>query len=444
MKHWYFLFFSCVLIAQNDSINLLDEVKLYGNFSPKLNAGFHIQIIKDSVINKRPQTLSNLLQNNANIYFKQSGNAMVSSVSLRGSGASHTGVYFNGIAINSSLNGQTDFNTLSANSYDQIEIRKGAGSVLFGSGAIGGAINLRDKIIFYKNKEVLINLSIASFNTQMASFKTKWSNSKFYSKIAFSGSKSDNDYPYKQYNLKNENAAYKNYHLKTVLGYKINTKNQLRFYTAFSNNDRELSRTIFTPSNSKYKTKESRSLLSWKNYGNQYNATLKLAFLTEEYNYFPIKTSTNYSFGKTNNAILKYDFNYFYNSKTSFNAGIENRFTKGKGTNIDTKKRNNFESFFLFHQKPNNNLTYNLSVRKGFSDTYKIPFIYAADLKYTIKPNIDLKTNFTTNYKTPTFNDLYWTDSGNPNLLAEKSKTFELSASLYKKKYNSKFNNLFY
>ncbi len=121
-----FLFsFYCLLTnAQNDSINKLEEILLKGNFSSKLSEGYFIVTISDSILKSTYQSLGSLLQNNSNLYFKQNGYGMVSSISLRGTGAARTGVYWNGIPINSSLNGQTDFNTLFANGLTMLSLEK--------------------------------------------------------------------------------------------------------------------------------------------------------------------------------------------------------------------------------------------------------------------------------------------------------------------------------
>ncbi len=149
-----FLFFVCVIAyTQDNHSNELEEIVLRGNFSSALNGGYSMEVISDSILRSSYESFGNLLQNNSNLYFKQNGNGMVSSISLRGTGASRTGIYWNGIPINSSLNGQTDFNTLFANGFDNVEIRRGGGSVLFGSGAIGGAINLSDQVLFNSDKK---------------------------------------------------------------------------------------------------------------------------------------------------------------------------------------------------------------------------------------------------------------------------------------------------
>lgn len=438
MKNLLFLFIiSISSYAQNDSINLLDEVKLHGNFSKKLNAGFNIQTITDSVINSTTQSLGDLLQQHANIYFKEHGNGMVKSISFRGSGASHTGVYWNSIAINSALNGQTDFNTLSANGFNQVEIRKGAGSTLFGSGAIGGAINLKDNITFIKKKQFRTNIGLASYNTQNLSFQSVISDNQFYIKVNIEGEKADNEYPFLDTEIYNENAAYKNYQIKSALAYKLNQNNQIKLFTNYSNNYRELSRTITAPSNNLYKNTDNRLLLNWSNTGFKHNANLNLAILSENYKFYLDKNIDNYSSGETDSYLLKYDFDYFLKKNQNVTIGIENRLTKGIGSSIQKKERNIFETYIRYHQKTLNKLTYNLSLRKGFSNVYEIPLIYALDARLDISTNFNLRANHSSNYKLPTFNDLYWEISGNEELLPENSISSEIGFYYQSKKLNT-------
>ncbi len=434
MKYTIVFFFIGVFgYAQTDTIHLLDEVKLYGNFSPLLNSGYQVQLLSDSVLNSRQQSLGNLLQNHANLYFKQNGNGMVSSISLRGSGASHTSVYWNGIAINSSLNGQTDFNTFSANGYNQIEIRKGGGGILFGSGAVGGAINLRDQIIFKNKFQSQMNLGIGSYNTQKVLVNSQYSTEKIHTKVVVEGNRSDNDFPYLGTDLHNDNGAYQNYHSKGVFAYKINQNNQIHFFATTSKSDRNLSRTLTAPNNSKLKNIENRLLVNWKNFGQSYNSSLRLAYLNEEYNFYFNKESSEYSFGKSDNYILKYDFKYFISKHTSLHTGLENKYSTANGSNLLDKHRNDFEIYAVLHKSPIDRLQYNVSLRKGLSSVYEIPLIYAADLRFQLSSKFNVKANFSTNYRLPSYNDLFWNPGGNPDLVAENSTSGELGIGYHQK-----------
>lgn len=431
----FLIFFSFGLVfSQNDSINNLDEIILRGNFSPVVNSGYKVSVLTDSLLNRSYKSLGDLLQEQANFYFRQNGNGMVSSISLRGTSASQTGVYWNGIEINSALNGQTDFNTLQANSFDELEIRKGGGSVLFGNGAIGGAINLKDKVSFKKVVRGEILLGAGSYNTYFTQLNGLWSNDKFFAKLGFGLMSSENDYPYLGTDLKNDNGAFSNYSLNTTLGYKLNDKNTLSLNASLFDNDRNLSRTLTAESKSKLLNTDARLLLNWEYLGDRFTSSLKGAFLHEDFSYlFDNEFPANESMGKNNRWIGKYDFSYFLNKEIFFRAGLELENSHGSGSSISAVEQTDFSSYLLFHHQPIKEFIYNISVRAGASSAYDIPFIYSIDAKYLFSSNLSLRTGFSTNYRLPTFNDLYWEPGGNPDLKPEKSLSGEAGID-YKRK----------
>jgi len=421
-----FLLTFASLLSQNNSVNKLEEIVLKGSFSTSLNSGYTIEVIKDSVLKNNFQSLGNLLQDQANLYFKQNGNGMVSSISLRGTNASQTGVFWNGIAINSSLNGQIDFNTLSANSFDEVEIRRGGGSVLLGSGAIGGAINLSDRVIFKKKQDVNLHIGLGSFQTYSTQFSGIVSNNSLFAKISFGASKSENDYSYFNSDLRNENGEYQNYNINGTFAHAINDKNRIILNTSFFDNDRNTSRTLTAPSNAKLLNTDFRNLIEWKYLGNRFSSSLKFAYLYEKFTFIFDKESSNSSTGKSNNLIGKYDLTYYLNNKIFFNSGIEFENAKADGDNITNVTQNDFTAYILFNHQPIKRLNYSFSIRKGASSIFDIPFIYALDAKYDLLKNLKIKTAFSTNYRIPTFNDLYWQPGGNIDLRSEESKSAEI------------------
>jgi vitamin B12 transporter len=67
------------------------------------------------------------------------------SVKMRGAAAKHTMVLIDGVIVNSPTTGTYDFANLTAENIDRIEIVRGAQSMLYGSDAIGGVINIYTK-----------------------------------------------------------------------------------------------------------------------------------------------------------------------------------------------------------------------------------------------------------------------------------------------------------
>jgi vitamin B12 transporter len=67
------------------------------------------------------------------------------TVKMRGAFARHTLVLIDGVIVNSPTSGSYDFSNLMTDNIDRIEILRGAQSMLYGSDAIGGVINIYTK-----------------------------------------------------------------------------------------------------------------------------------------------------------------------------------------------------------------------------------------------------------------------------------------------------------
>ena len=86
-----FLLWSLATVqAQTDPGEELEEILLRGNFAASVNPGYDMQLISDSILVTDYRTLGEVLQQQANLYFKQNGYGKVSSISLRGTTASQS------------------------------------------------------------------------------------------------------------------------------------------------------------------------------------------------------------------------------------------------------------------------------------------------------------------------------------------------------------------
>ena len=167
------------------------------------------QVLNDSIIARNQASLTSLLNFNSVIYFKENGLGMVASPSFRGSTAQQTAVIWNGININSQLNGQTDFNLISSNNFDNITIQSGGSSAIYGSSAIGGSIHLNNDLKFNQLFNNVLQIKFGSFNTLGVNYKTAVANDKMSAQISVSRNSSRNDYPFLKYpDLKNENGQF--------------------------------------------------------------------------------------------------------------------------------------------------------------------------------------------------------------------------------------------
>lgn len=429
MKKLIVLFFIVVqsgICAQTlDSIQKLNEVivkadRLLYNFSTTQN----VQILNDSVLVRNNSSLTNLLNFNSSIYFKENGFGMVSSPSFRGTTAQQTAVVWNGININSQLLGQTDFNTINVRNFEDVAVRSGGGSVLYGSGAIGGSIHLNNSINFNEGFTNDAFLSYGSFDTKDMSVNSNFSNSKFNAGVSLAYTSSDNDYRIIRRNRNNENGQFYNVSVSTQLGYKINYKNTLRFYNQVFDSERHFSLLLSSESKTKYQDFNTRSLLEWESKQNKFLSVLRAAYLTEKYKFFENIARNNFSFGEAKSFIGNYQLNYNLKENTLITGVAEINSTIGTGTN-NLENRRDITAFSLLLKRNTTKWNYEISVRKEATTNYESPLLFSLGTKYQLFKNYAFSVNASKNFRIPTFNDLYWINAGNENLRPELSHQIE-------------------
>lgn len=413
-----------------DSIQRLDEVVLSDIKLKDYAKGYKINILNDSILRKNGTSLTDVLRFNSNIYFKENGYGMVSSPSFRGTNASQTAVIWNGININSQLNGQVDFNTLSTANYDAISIRSGGGSVQYGSGAIGGSVHLSNTLDFKKHFEQRLQLGYGSFDTKNTRYKADFGNGKISATAGLAYVDSENDFEYLGSNRRNENGAFNNLDINFNLGYVLNDTDVLKVYHQNFRSDREFSGTLLAPSKSKYKTEDYRSMLEWAHIKANYTSNLKAVHLSEQFQYFENKDLKNFSEGKVNTWLLKHRYKQQVSNQLDLSIITDYSHITGRGDSFENPSRNAFSATAIMSHRPTSKLRYALNIRQDFISDFESPLVFSGDLAYQMFKPYVLKLNVSKNYRVPTFNDLYWNPGGNLNLKPESSYQLDLGHEL--------------
>ncbi|KGO87663.1 TonB-dependent receptor [Flavobacterium rivuli WB 3.3-2 = DSM 21788] len=422
----FFLLLCHTLVAQQDSIVQLKEVVISDTQLRDFSGTQSVQKLNDSVIGRNAASLTSLLQYNTVIYFKENGLGMVSSPSFRGSTAQQTAVIWNGININSQFNGQTDFNTLNTRDFNVISVRVGGGSVIYGSSAIGGSIHLDNELAFDNKFTNELRTDYGSYNTLGVNYKVATATNRFSTNVSISHNSSDNDYKFPGYNVRNDNGQYKNTSLNAAFAYRLNAKNVLRLYSYLFNGERHFARTISAPSRSLYDDTNTRNLLEWTGNYNRFTSRLKVAYLQEKYKYFEDFATDSFTFGQVKTFISRYDATYDFSSKLKLNAIADYTQNNGEGSDILNHKRNVGSGSLLMKHAPTERFQYELGIRKEIKNAYQSPLLFSAGANVGVAKFYSLKVNASRNFRIPTYNDLYWQGSGNPNLKPESSYQAEV------------------
>ena len=412
------------MYAQLDTIQQLDAVILSDSKLKDYSDGFKLEKLSDSLV-QNYSSLTDVLRFNSAIYFKENGYGMVSSPSFRGTNASQTAVIWNGIPINSNLNGQTDFNTIALQSFDDITIRSGGGSVQYGSGAIGGSIHLNDNVSFTKREKTNLRLQYGSFSTVEGNFKTQFSTKNSFYSVGTSVVSSSNDYQDVNSSEKNNNGAFSRFNTNATLGFKFK-KHIIKWNTNYFYGDRNFSGSLTAPSNDNYKNANTRNLLSWSLDSKQIISSLKVAHLFERYRYYANKDTSDFTFGKSSSFIGDYSLEYRFSNAIKTTTIVNFTRIEGEGASFSRDERNTLSAVFLLNHQVTDNLSYGVNLRQEFLNDFENPFLFSVDGKYQINPWYAIKMNGSRNYRVPTFNDLYWNAGGNIDLQPETSLQGEL------------------
>ncbi|MBW8523270.1 TonB-dependent receptor [Chryseobacterium chendengshani] len=420
-----FVFAVCNLSLYCGQEKSIDTVYIFDNQMNKVKLFHKVNSLIPADIQKNSSNLSEVLRFQSPVYIKENGRGAVSSPSFRGTTAQQTAFVWNGININSQFLGQGDVNNIALFGYDQMEIKSGGGSVIYGSGAIGGSIHLNNNLGFNEGLNGAFNSEIASFRTYNNFLKASFSNEKFSFKATASHAISQNEYEVPESrNYINRNGKYYNTNFNFAAAYKIAPFHQISWISEIFDGNQHYPVFFESQTQTKYETQNLRSLLSWDWKKSKFNNILRAAYTEENFQYFATLNQPRTSGGAGKNYIVKNDFNYFINPKWNINliGEFQHNQAEGIGTSgIGDISRNIASAAGLLRYMPSSKIILEAGIKKDFVEGFDSPVLYSFSGKWKAANWYQFNLNLSKNFRFPSFNDLYWAPGGNPNLVPETS-----------------------
>lgn len=450
--------------AQNmkDTLIKISEVKIIKSSISKQNKKTSIcsaNIFNSAELKQNStHSLSELLSENSSIFIKSYGQGSVATASIRGKGASHTKVLWNGILLNNPMTGQTDLSLIPIFFIDKAEIYAGGASLNYAGGALGGSINLHSKA----NKELFYTQFIQSFG----SFKTfetfgeiSGGTEKFSISIKFFREQSENNFKYK-----NTAIGFDNYELQKNADYlKNGILNDIFIRISHS---KSISINIWLQGNKRnippimsyqgagrdenQKDNHVKSIITYSSKKNNYNQKIKASFISEKISYFladsiNLKTFVRInSEGKYNQASLIYssEFNlkekFFFRTNLALNGQKSSYFDKKTATAYEKDRK--IEEFLLSadYHFSKYFIAYSL-LRLNNTDFKFLPLMPLAGIKLQPIKTVPLffSNSISRNFHNPTLNDLYWIPGGNPFLKPEEGYSSDINLNYNFNKYDN-------
>jgi|GEM_PF-3821972 len=432
------------LCAQNDSIHHLEPLLVKGYRFSEFQTGSYLQQISfQNSLNSLGQNIHQSLAFNSSIYIKNGGPNLLASTASRGSTAQQTSTVWCGIPIESPLLGQNDLSTLPVFLFDGMGVLHGAQSSLFGSGNIGGTIQLNHTKQIQQGIHAQLFLQAGSFETYNQGLKLSYAGSKLSMQFKYLHQNALNNFDYEWPgigNQKMQHAGVTQHAILQEININPNQSHAISLKIWLQDNKRYIPDVIGGSKDNAEQTNQfTRNLLEYKYIKGIYQLQSRTAYFNEFFNYNSISTNnSNSSFYQMSQAIdqtwsLKQHKILFSTQYLFVNGFIDNYITDKRYQQpsiLGTIQSN------WFHQK----FETQLNVRKQWYNEKSLPLIPSFGFNWKWGKWFTINGNLAAGFRMPTMNDLYWKPGGNEQLKPEESKNMELGAALKHKEYSLRLN----
>ncbi len=441
----------------------LNEVVVTGSFQPQKadKSIYNITVLDNRKIEeKAANNLKDILQNQVNLSISQDP-ALGSSLKIKGLSGNNVKILVDGVPLIGRMGGNIDLSQLSLYNVDHIEMVEGPMSVIYGSDALAGAIN----IITKENKSSNFGMTANSYYETAGTYnfdagvnfrKKRHSFSlsggrNFFGGFSTDTLRSQTWMPKEQYN---GDMYYMYTHDKAKIKYRVSymreklwDKGNLiepRFYTAF---DSWFYSKRFTNQLDYTRTLDNglaiKMLASYSLYQRDKITYLKdLSNLTQTLSPNALdQDTTNF------NALLYRLVAGNENPDKTFNysVGIDLNHEIGTGKRIEGNKQQigDYAIFASLKYSPVKSFSFQPGLRLAYNTGFNVPPVPSVNLRWEPSDRFNIRASYARGYRAPTLKELYiyFVDVNhniqpNNDLKPEYGHNFDLSMSFNTEKTN--------
>jgi len=459
----------------------MDEVVVTAQFAPESvdKSIYRIKVLGSLDINQKAAiNLNEVLQTELNIRSTHD-NALGSSITMQGLQGENVKFLIDGVPVIGRQNGMIDLNQMTMQNVDHVEIIQGPMSVVYGSNALAGVINIITKD--YVNQNYVVNAdayyeSVGVYNINATGSYTKKKNNftlsagrNFFDGYSVSDTSrwqewkpklqwnAEGAYTYKTNKSKIKlSAAYfyekiqdkgqpREYFVDTLL---VTKANDVYFYT---------NRLTFRGEGAwKLTDNMNLNILSaYSTYDRKKNTYLKdLSNLDE----ILVEDDAKQDTTTFNNFLLRADVaRWTKNEIFKYQLGIDFNVETGYGKRIKDERQQigDYAAFLSLNYTPVTVLSIQPGIRYIYNTEYKAPLVYSLNAKWDATEMLSFRVSLAKGFRAPSLKELYldFVDInhnilGNENLEAETSLNINFSTN-YSSKNAAAYNwgvelNLFY
>ena len=421
-------------------------------------------------------SMADVLMSATGVYVKHSGRASLSTVAIRGAGASHTQVTWNGLKINSPMMGQVDFSSIPAYFVGEAKVLYGTSSLGKVSGGLGGAVTLHTPMRHTEGVHVDYVQGIGSWCTLDEYLSVAYGSHKWSSRIQLLLSTSDNDFSYinrdRKENLyddnkniiaqyypkeRNVNGKYRDMHVMGNVVYNmVSAPMKVGLCCWYTNQDRE--RPMLSSSYIKGMRFENRHREQTLRAVARADYSTETAHIEASVGFQRMQTSYDYSRDPGNGemvalvksrnneqtAMCKVDISYMGVDNLALRMVCEHDIQSVDNKDRDVVMADGSKTVIGYNERraetsavadimwrPLPALGLRLTMREELCDGRLQPLLPAFMAEWTAcesrERTLRVRGSVSRNYRRPSLNDLYYMPGGNVDLKAEQGRTADVA-----------------
>ena len=429
---------SCNAFADAAAIKADEVVVTASRLSqPKVDVIGDITVINQEQIERAGATsISDLLRLQPGVQISTNGGAgKESNIYLRGTNADHIVVLVDGIRLNSATSGKTAFENIPLAQIERIEILRGPASSLYGADAIGGVIQIFTKKGTAGSPILHAAAGLGSYNTKTA--EAGLSGSVGDTRYGINLSRFDTDgFSSRRIRAKNlpidkDDDGYRNLSVNGFLEHTLAEGHSLgiQFFQSQGHNKYDGGNNF---DNYGEQTLQSYALTSKNRLASFWNSTLKVGRGLDDADDYAKPTGTNptgigHFRSEQEQLTWQNDFKLPLGTLTLAydHLGQEVKSVSSPISKFSQDRSNDgfLASYLLNHDAH----SLQLSLREDHNTQYGANTTGGVGYGYRIAPEWRVNASYGKAFKAPTFNQLYFFNSGNPNIKPEESENVEAS-----------------
>ncbi|MHB2141120.1 TonB-dependent receptor domain-containing protein [Pseudomonas monsensis] len=392
---------------------------------------------REDIDRLQPGSVTDLLQRVPGVQVAQAGaRGSLPGIYIRGTQSAQSLVLVDGQRIGSSTSGDSNLQHLNIDQIERVEVLRGSRSVIYGSDAIGGVIQIFTRRGTEQSLQPRLHLGFGSHQTWERSLGLAGGDEK--TRFNLGASLDDTaglDRTHESYPSDSDHDAYRNKSISLSLSHALtddievganllDNRGKSEFDNPFGRFDTSTFASVQQQPYSDFNVSSVSSYVdarvndAWKTrveFGHTENREKTLDKLSDERTVFnTYRDSVNWQNDLTldarNSLILGGDW---YEDRINSSTAFEENSRWNRAA-------------FIQHRYQADSFSTELGLRHDDNQQFGGQNTWSGTFTLPLNPNNDLLLSYSEGFRAPTFNDLYYPDFSNPALKPETSKSYEL------------------